>query len=61
MDPGDCKAVRADAVTGVLLPDMDADEPAWLSFVISRYLDEAGSWKSRIASTRRTSVICGVW
>jgi len=40
VDPGDCKAVRADAVTGVLLPDMDADEPAWLSFVISRYLDE---------------------
>ena len=42
MDPGDCKGVRANAVSGVVLPEMDADEPAWLSFVISRYLDEAG-------------------
>ena len=40
MDPGDCKAVRQDAVTGVQLPHMDEDEPAWLSFVIARYLDE---------------------
>ena len=34
--------MRSNAVNGVVLPDMDADEPAWLSFVISRYLDEAG-------------------
>ena len=40
---------------------MDADEPAWLSFVISRYLDEAGSLENRIASSCRTSVICAVW
>lgn len=40
VDPGDCKAVRNDAVSGVQLPTMDEDEPAWLSFVIARYLDE---------------------
>ncbi|CAK9087066.1 Hypothetical protein SCF082_LOCUS41186 [Durusdinium trenchii] len=40
VDPGDCKAVRNTAVGGVQLPVMDEDEPAWLSFVIARYLDE---------------------
>eukprot|EP00438_Fugacium_kawagutii_P000174 Skav214252 [mRNA] locus=scaffold2045:394347:396954:- [translate_table: standard] len=44
VDPGDCKAVRADAVSGVQLPHMDEDEPAWLSFVIARYLDEEPEW-----------------
>eukprot|EP00440_Ansanella_granifera_P007895 gb/GFBE01008541.1/.p1 GENE.gb/GFBE01008541.1/~~gb/GFBE01008541.1/.p1 ORF type:complete len:215 (+),score=31.68 gb/GFBE01008541.1/:1-645(+) len=29
-----------DSVSGVILPKMDRDEPAWLSFVLSRYLDE---------------------
>ena len=40
MDPGNCKEVRSNAVNGVRLPVMDEDEPAWLSFVIARYLDE---------------------
>jgi len=39
-DPADCAGVRNDATTGVMLPPMDSDEPAWLAFVISRYLDE---------------------
>eukprot|EP00930_Biecheleria_cincta_P000867 TRINITY_DN10205_c0_g1_i1.p1 TRINITY_DN10205_c0_g1~~TRINITY_DN10205_c0_g1_i1.p1 ORF type:complete len:252 (+),score=28.71 TRINITY_DN10205_c0_g1_i1:46-801(+) len=29
-----------DAISGVILPAMAADDPAWLSFVITRYLDE---------------------
>eukprot|EP00931_Biecheleriopsis_adriatica_P055124 TRINITY_DN32520_c0_g1_i3.p1 TRINITY_DN32520_c0_g1~~TRINITY_DN32520_c0_g1_i3.p1 ORF type:complete len:213 (-),score=39.42 TRINITY_DN32520_c0_g1_i3:52-690(-) len=29
-----------DSTSGVILPAMHRDEPAWLSFVISRYLDE---------------------
>ena len=40
VDPGNCKDVRSNAVNGVRLPVMDEDEPAWLSFVIARYLDE---------------------
>lgn len=44
MDPGNCKDVRSNAVNGVRLPVMDEDEPAWLSFVIARYLDEDRMW-----------------
>eukprot|EP00931_Biecheleriopsis_adriatica_P011932 TRINITY_DN113022_c0_g1_i1.p1 TRINITY_DN113022_c0_g1~~TRINITY_DN113022_c0_g1_i1.p1 ORF type:complete len:222 (+),score=41.54 TRINITY_DN113022_c0_g1_i1:66-731(+) len=32
---------RSDAaITGILLPEMEADEPAWLSYIITRYLDD---------------------
>ena len=44
VDPGNCKDVRSNAVNGVRLPVMDEDEPAWLSFVIARYLDEDRMW-----------------
>eukprot|EP00419_Tripos_fusus_P066881 CAMPEP_0172932848 /NCGR_PEP_ID=MMETSP1075-20121228/220205_1 /TAXON_ID=2916 /ORGANISM="Ceratium fusus, Strain PA161109" /LENGTH=182 /DNA_ID=CAMNT_0013794181 /DNA_START=296 /DNA_END=844 /DNA_ORIENTATION=- len=39
-DPGDCKAVRSEAVSGVVLPPMEEDDPGWLSFMIARYLDD---------------------
>mmetsp|Transcript_99115 Transcript_99115/g.309149 ORF Transcript_99115/g.309149 Transcript_99115/m.309149 type:complete len:192 (-) Transcript_99115:45-620(-) len=39
-DPSDCAGVRGESLSGVVLPPMDSDEPAWLSFVIARYLDE---------------------
>lgn len=40
VDPGDCKAVRSEAVSGVVLPPMEEDDPGWLSFMIARYLDD---------------------
>merc|ERR1719401_2244108 len=40
VNPADCKGVRNEAIDGVQLPAMDEDEPAWLAFVIARYLDE---------------------
>ena len=48
MDPGNCKDVRSNAVNGVRLPVMDEDEPAWLSFVIARYLDEDRMWMNGV-------------
>lgn len=48
VDPGNCKDVRSNAVNGVRLPVMDEDEPAWLSFVIARYLDEDRMWMNGV-------------
>jgi len=40
VDPSDCAGVRGDSLSGVLLPPMKSDDPAWLSFMIARYLDD---------------------
>jgi len=40
VDPGDCKGVRSEATSGVILPPMEQEDPGWLSFMIARYLDD---------------------
>mmetsp|Transcript_4081 Transcript_4081/g.11821 ORF Transcript_4081/g.11821 Transcript_4081/m.11821 type:complete len:206 (-) Transcript_4081:207-824(-) len=40
IDAADCKGNREGALTGVILPPMEEDDPAWLAFVMARYLDE---------------------
>eukprot|EP00971_Amphidinium_carterae_P096319 1905885-Amphidinium_carterae.1 len=58
-DPGDCAGVREEAITGVILPAMDKDEPDWLGMVLARYLDD--EWTTQDAHWELGKVVADMY